>query len=155
MDVFSRDIVQVQPPAVIQTLDDSCWAACLQAWTRADHRLGPWLNEMELVEKYGETPTGGITPEIAYPKFRARWKVWADAYQSSALVRLIEEELPSSHMMCAHYSTAGKWHAVLIWKVTKAGRVYFMDPQQKPPHGLRVEPISYLQHGAIARVSLK
>lgn len=146
------EIKLIQPPTVPQRMPDSCWAACLQSWSRAEPRLGGWLDEMSLVDRYGETNTGGITPAVTYPKFRAQWRMWADAYAGIELERLLTDELPKSHMMCAHYSDAGKWHAVLIWQWTKDGFVHFMDPDGGR---YRKKKLDYFTRGAIARVSLK
>lgn len=60
-------ISRILPPLVAQTLDDSCWAAVLASWSRVDPRI-PALHQADLVRRWGEGATGGITPaaKISY-----------------------------------------------------------------------------------------
>ena len=55
------------PPSVAQTLQDSCWAAVLESWSRIDPRFNPHLSQRSLIHSSGEGDTGGITPVSKIP----------------------------------------------------------------------------------------
>lgn len=118
---------RIQPPLKGQTLADSCWAACLDAWSKADGRFGGFLSEMDLVGQYGQTLTGGITPADIFPKFGDRWRMWSNAYGSGLYEHLVNL-MKDAHVMMSYRMGPGQWHAVLVYKITDYGKVHAMNP---------------------------
>jgi len=113
------------PPWVRQTLEDSCWAAVLEAWSLVDPRL-PTLMQQPLIDHLGEGPTGGITPERKIPPIsRAYGLAWA-AHRSGEAVGYIRRNLPTSHLFVA-YSNGTFLHSVLVYRL-RDNDVSFMDP---------------------------
>lgn len=120
-------VQQIKPPSVPQKLKDSCWAACLQSWSRADIRLG-WLDQMDLVGEYAQTPTGGITPGEVYPKLGSRFGLESDGFRGEAIWGLLQRKLPTTHVMVGFYRGQNQWHALLVYKIGDDDLIYFMDP---------------------------
>lgn len=72
------------PPRVRQTRIDSCWAATLESWSRIDSRL-PSTSEAEMIETYGEGPTGGITPITKIPQIADRFGLYYGGFNGDSL----------------------------------------------------------------------
>lgn len=118
-----------QPPTrVRQTLIDSCWAATLESWSRADSRIST-VSEAEMIAAYGEGETGGITPTTKIPAIANKFGLWADGFNGEALRQYLLNHLPHSYVFCAY--KRGKWaHAVLIYRLSgqHLTHVSYMDP---------------------------
>lgn len=118
-------ISRQRPPRVRQSLEDSCWASVLESWSRADARIAE-QEESSLIERYGEGPTGGITPASKIPLMARSLGLRWGGYASSALHDHLLRFLPSSHIFCA-YRNGQYQHAVLVYGYN--GRILrIMDP---------------------------
>lgn len=118
------------PPVVRQSRVDSCWAAVLESWSRLEPRF-PNQTEAALIERWGEGPTGGITPVTKIPAIAQAFHLTAVQRPVDAmeLVPYIERHLPNSHLFCA-YSVGTMMHAVLIYQFNDAGDISYMDPRR-------------------------
>jgi hypothetical protein len=93
-------IARSMPPVVTQTLENSCWAAVLESWSRIDPRFTRQLSQDLLIDAFGEGDTGGITPI---------------------------SNLPTSHIFCA-YAVRQYMHSLLIYRMSDIGQIRYMDP---------------------------
>ncbi|HOU65674.1 MAG TPA: hypothetical protein PK861_06525 [Thermomonas sp.] len=120
------------PPRVRQTRLDSCWAATIEAWSRADSRI-PLVTEGELIANYGEGATGGITPRDKIPPIAEFFDLFYGGYNGPDLKGYLLKHLPHSHVFCAYRRDLTNWHAVLIYRLsghnpTDLTDVSYMDP---------------------------
>ena len=118
------------PPVVGQTLDDSCWAAVLESWSRIDDRFGQHLSQSRLISTYGEGPTGGITPASKIPLIAMNYNL---VWEMSAFRRLpsyFARYLPTSHIFCAYQTQRQFMHSVLIYRVSDINFARFMEPAE-------------------------
>jgi len=69
------------PGWVRQTLENSCWAAVLESWSRADPRMMR-LRQQSLIATWGEGPTGGITPVTKIPQIAAAYNLQWGGFRS-------------------------------------------------------------------------
>lgn len=121
MSVISRNC----PGWVRQILENSCWAAVLEAWSRADARM-PNLRQRPLIEQWGEGETGGITPVTKIPQISDAYGLRWGGFRSGELTAYLRERLPTSYIFCAY--TVSQWtHSVLIYRL-RDNDVAFMDP---------------------------
>jgi hypothetical protein len=133
------------PPIVAQTLEDSCWAAALESWSRVDPRM-PDRYQAALIDMWGEGDTGGITPVIKIPIISSALGLTygGSAYAPSALVPYLTEHLPTSHVFCA-YTIGDYTHAVIIYRLSDRGNISYMDPNGGYD---RWQPVTWFQaHG--------
>ncbi len=135
MAVISRNC----PGWVRQSLENSCWAAVLESWSRADPRM-PRLRQQSLIQRWGEGATGSITPVTKIPQITAAYGLRYDVLASGQLVPYIRSHLASSYLFCA-YTLPGSWtHAVLVYRIRDRD-VAFMDPD---PGRYRVESLHWM-----------
>ena len=114
------------PPIVRQTLQDSCWAAALESWSRVDPQITD-VRQPALISRWGEGATGGITPAVKIPVIAAAYGLAWGGFPSSQLEGYLRSRLPGSHVFCAY--TRGRFtHAVLIYRLSGGGNVSYMDP---------------------------
>lgn len=114
------------PPIVAQTLVDSCWAAALESWSRVDPRI-PDRQQAQLIQQWGEGPTGGITPASKIPPIAAAMGLRYGAFTAADLVPYLSEHLPHSHIFCA-YTRGSYTHAVIIYRMSDRRNISYMDP---------------------------
>jgi hypothetical protein len=122
---MSRFIGRACPYDVRQTLENSCWAAVLESWSRVDPRL-PRLNHDDLVDRWGEGSTGGITPSRTVPFIAAAFDLRYSGLEGGYLEGYLRLNMPTSHVFCA-YTLPGYTHAVLIYQLGQ-DRLAFFDP---------------------------
>lgn len=119
-------ISRIRPPIVRQTHVDSCWAAALESWSRADPRI-PRQHQEALVTRWGEGATGGITPAIKIPRIAATFGFQFGAFQPTDIVGYLEDHLPHSHIFLAY--TRGRYtHAVIVYRFSDRNNLSYMDP---------------------------
>ncbi|HEX8569733.1 MAG TPA: papain-like cysteine protease family protein [Caulobacteraceae bacterium] len=119
-------ITRRTPPMVEQTLTDSCWAASLQSWSRADGRI-PNQDQQALIARYGEGATGAITPTVKIPQIAASLNLRQGAFRRQDLVPYLQSHLGNSHVFCAY--TVGEFtHAVVIYRLSERDNISYMDP---------------------------
>ncbi len=123
MAVISRTC----PGWVRQTLENSCWAAVLEAWSRADPRIVQ-LRQQPLITRWGEGPTGGITPATKIPRIADSYGLRWGGFRSGELIGYLRSHLASSYIFCA-YSLPGWSHSVLIYRL-RNNDVAIMDPDR-------------------------
>ena len=139
-------ITRRMPPIVAQTLEDSCWAAVLESWSRVDPQI-PDLRQDALVRRWGEGPTGGITPVRKIPAIAETYGLAWGGFPSSALEGYLRQHLPRSHVFCA-YTRGTFTHAVLIYLLSGRRNISYMDPDDGH---YRWRPLSwFLQRGDYA-----
>lgn len=119
-------IYRSRPPRVQQSLGNSCWAAVLESWSNADPRI-PQQQESALIARYGEGPTGGITPGQKIPQLARRFNLQWGGFDGAALDGYLTEHLPNSHVFCA-YRTGAFLHAVLVYGYS-GSNAHVMDPR--------------------------
>ena len=115
-----------QPPRVGQALANSCWAAVLESWSGIDSRI-PRQQEQALITRFGEGPTGGITPGTKIPMIAATLHLQWGGFAGASLSDYLLERLQSSHVFCA-YREGRFMLSVLVYKFDES-RVTFMDPR--------------------------
>lgn len=120
------NITRHLPAIVAQTQLDSCWAAVLESWSRTDSRVGH-QRQADLVRRWGEGPTGGITPATKIPMISNVLGLAWGGFAGPTLGRYLTDHLPRSHVFCA-YTRGAYTHAVLIYRLSERGNVSYMDP---------------------------
>lgn len=115
-----------RPPRIRQSLQDSCWAAVIESWSTVTPRISR-QQESALIGRYGEGPTGGITPAQKIPALARALQLQWGGFEGPALDGYLRAHLGRSHVFCAH--RAGRFqHAVLIYGYD-GNNVHFMDPR--------------------------
>jgi hypothetical protein len=138
------------PGWVRQTLENSCWAAVLESWSRADPRMMR-LRQQSLITTWGEGPTGGITPVTKIPQIAAAYNLQWGGFRSGELTGFLTNHLASSYIFCA-YTIPGWTHAVLIYRL-RDNDVAFMDPDYGR---YRVKSLTWIEnHGPFAVMRLR
>ena len=122
-----------RPPMVRQTLPDSCWAAALESWSRADPRVGGGsLRQQELISRWGEGTTGGITPTAKIPVIASSLGLQTPTGSFRYVTAFLERTLAGSYVFCVYFDAqSGYMHTVLVYGVEN-GRVTAMDPNVGP-----------------------
>ena len=134
------------PPLVAQTLIDSCWAAALESWSRVDPRI-PDRRQEDLIQLWGEGPTGRITPATKIPVIAAAMGLAWGGFRAEDLVSYLQQHLRSSHVFCA-YTRGDYTHAVVIYRISDRGNISYMDPDGGRD---RWHPVSWFtEHGPYA-----
>lgn len=113
------------PGWVRQTLENSCWAAVLEAWSRVDPRM-PTLRQQELISRWGEDDTGSINPERKIPPIARACNLSYEVVEGRRSIRYLSRHLGGSHIFCSY--NVGAWsHSVLIYRLRDED-VSVMDP---------------------------
>ena len=120
------NISRVRPRIVAQTHVDSCWAAVLESWSLVDHRI-PRQHQQQLIHRWGEGGTGGITPLTKIPLIASALGLFWGGFAPDALVGYLENHLHTSHVFCA-YTRGAYTHAILIYRFSDRNNVSYMDP---------------------------
>jgi len=115
-----------EPPIVPQELNDSCWAAAIESWSRVEPRIVR-QSQSTLISRWGEGETGGITPNNKIPIISDALNLQWGGFAGSALGDYLTQHLPSSHVFCA-YSISGFLHSVMIYRFSESRNVSYMDP---------------------------
>ncbi len=127
MPVAILSIMRALPPSVAQTRRDSCWAAVLESWTRVAKHLPP-RGQAELIARWGEGQTGGITPWIKIPLIAADLGLQHGGIAPRDALQYIHRHIGGSYIFCAHAAGAFS-HAQLIYGYDdEAKQVQIMDP---------------------------
>src|SRR5205823_2639440 len=101
---------------VAESLEDSCWAAVLESWSRADPRI-PRSRQGALVARWGEGSAGGITPRTKIPVIAETLGLAWGGFPPDDLVGYVRDHLQHSHLFCAY--TRGRFtHAILIYQLS-------------------------------------
>lgn len=121
------DVVQPPPPRVRQTLENSCWAAVLDSWSRAAH----WPTRLEqaaLIAQWGEGPTGGITPEVKIPAIASAYGLNMPTTRFRWVGNYLREHLAASYIFCVYFDPLTNYmHTVLVFRMGDRD-VHAMDP---------------------------
>ena len=132
------------PPSVVQTLEDSCWAAVLESWSHVDPRFNPQLHQSSLIRTFGEGETGGITPASKIPAIAGNFNLARDTLGASGFLGYLTRYLPTSHIFCS-ITVRQFMHSVLIHSLFDnrdmlgGVRVRYMDPNDGLHHGQSLE----------------
>jgi hypothetical protein len=120
-------IARSMPPVVTQTLENSCWAAVLESWSRIDPRFTRQLSQDLLIDAFGEGDTGGITPISKIPIIAGSYDMRHDPVEARGLGTYLTHYLPTSHIFCA-YAVRQYMHSLLIYRMSDIGQIRYMDP---------------------------
>ena len=120
------NITRRLPPMVAQTLEDSCWAAALESWSRVDPKIRD-VRQQDLIDQYGETDNGGITPVTQIPLIAQDLDLMYGGFEADSLEGYVRQHLPSGHLFCA-YTRGTFTHAVVIYRLSDRRNVSYMDP---------------------------
>ncbi len=115
------------PETVVQSLENSCWAAVLESWSIVEPRIQR-QHEQNLIDRWGEGPTGGITPARKLPTVAAEFGMAYTGLAGGYLENYLRLYLHDSHIFCA-YTLPGFTHAVLIYMLGP-DRLAFFDPHR-------------------------
>jgi len=122
------------PSLVHQTLENSCWAAVLECWSRNDPQMPQGLRQQDLIDRWGEGPTGGITPEIKIPQIARAYGLRLPDGRFRSVVPYLQSHLDTSYLFCASSVPGSAFmHSVLIYRV-RANNVDAMDPDRGRYH---------------------
>jgi hypothetical protein len=128
-------VYRARPIKKKQTLNGSCWAACLESWTHTTKLAN--LTEKGLLKYYGDPKTGFL-----YLSDLATLRTWLETSRDikSDLVSdtvldwvWMEDTLKKSYVMIAYQiidstgTGTNNWHAHLVYG--KDNFIYFMDPR--------------------------
>lgn len=116
-----------QPPRIVQSQPNSCWAAVLESWSRVEPTISV-QQESILIRKWGEGKTCGITPVTKLPQIARVLALVDGGFRGPELAAYLTTHLPRSHVFCA-FPTGVTSHAVLIYRFSENGVVSYMDPQ--------------------------
>jgi hypothetical protein len=122
-------IAKACPGSIRQTENDSCWAAVLEAWGRADP-LGPQVRQANLITRWSDQLRGGISGAEMERLARSLSLQGVFLGMRGRMVRspipTIRAQLPTSYVSCMY--TVGTYsHTVLIYRVRDSD-VSVMDP---------------------------
>jgi hypothetical protein len=133
---FAMNVYRARPVKKKQTLKSSCWAACLESWTRSSTKLAN-LTEKGLLKYYGQPKTGGLGVSDL-----AKLRTWLTTTRSikSDLVAgpylesaWMEEKLEKSYILIG-FQTVDKdgkgtdiWHTLLVYG--QDNFVYYLEPR--------------------------
>lgn len=122
-----------RPHMVRQTHTDSCWAAVLESWSRSDSRVGGGaLRQQALIDRWGEGPTGGITPASKIPLIASAYQLQMPTARFRYVTAFLERTLATSYVFCVYFDgQSGFMHTVLVYSVEN-GNVTAMDPNRGP-----------------------
>lgn len=133
-----------RPPLVRQTAEYSCWAAAMESWSRADHRLlGRTVTQAELIAAWSGRPL----PDIAA---HYNCDILEYAPRSALqLYALLENVLHVSYVWIHWRPIIGGYsHAVVIWHIDRPNTtVSYMDPSE--PRYLSEPAVTLLRYGAV------
>jgi hypothetical protein len=118
------------PPKVRQTMKNSCWAATLESWSRADSRI-PTVTEAQMLHDFNPegSQEGGINGDTVLDSIKQRFGFKSGKFTASQFEENLLEHLPHSHIFCTIRLEAGS-HALLIYRLSgpKLTTVSYMDP---------------------------
>jgi len=135
-------ITRQVPPIVAQTLDDSCWAAALESWSRVDAGIAD-RRQADLIRMWGEGPTGGITPRTKIPVIARAMGLEFGGFEGPLLEEILQDFLPKGHLFCAYQREEDYMHAVIIYRYSDRGNVSYMDPDNGGSD--RWQPLSWFE----------
>ena len=93
---------------------------------------GRCVLQQELITRWGEDPTGGITPATKIPVIAAALGLQTPQAHFRYVTPFLESTLRRSHVFCAYFdSQSGFMHTVLVYRVEN-GRITAMDPNVGP-----------------------
>jgi len=122
-------IAQACPGWVRQTDVDSCWAAALEAWGRADPQ-GPQVQQASLIARWSDQANGGISgtqmERLANSLHLQHAYLPVVGQFRRSPIPAIRAHLPTSYVSCM-YTLPGFCHTVLIYRL-RDHDVSFMDP---------------------------
>jgi len=125
MAVISRPC----PGWVRQTQIDSCWAAVLEAWGRAEP-LAPQVRQSDLIADWSDQPHGGISVgrmESLAGHYRLHcFSPRRRGLMGRSPITTIRNRLSVGYVMCI-YSISGFSHSVLVYRI-RDNDLSVMDP---------------------------
>jgi hypothetical protein len=128
-------VYRARPIKKKQTLRNSCWAACLESWTRTTKLAN--LTEKGLLKYYGESKTGGLG--LTDLTTLRTWLKSTRSIKSEVVADTVldwdwmEEKLKNSYVLIAYQNIdrtgagTNDWHAHLVYG--KDNFVYYMEPK--------------------------
>lgn len=119
-------ITKQRPPTEVQHLKNSCWAAVIESWSRADKNI-PVQLQRSLYRRWGEGPTGGITPKTKIPVIAQALGLQWGGFRSSELCGYITQHLRNSYVFVAYTVSSQYTHAVLVYYLDN-NHIAYMDP---------------------------
>jgi hypothetical protein len=126
------NVYRAHPIKKKQTLDYSCWAACLESWSRTCVKIDN-LSEHALLGYYGNGTNGGLSGAKIEPLrtwLKSTRQIKSDLISSGGLEESwVESKLAHSYIMVAYQidPVKGDWHARLIYG--KDNFLYYMEPR--------------------------
>ena len=130
----SSGIHRKPPPRVRQTSVNSCWAAALESWSRADSRI-PTVTEAQMLHDFNPDGKleGGINGDtvldVISQKFGLQFRICTAVDQ---LQKHLLDHLPHSHIFCTIRLAKNLSHALLIYRLSGPNltTVSFMNPSK-------------------------
>lgn len=121
-----------RPPLNKQNLTNSCWAACIDSFSRATAGV-PTYTESALIQSYGVGTNGGLNlsnlnkVQTELAKHRVKHDLIS---QSNFTPHLIEEKLKMSYLMLMYQTQINStdWHAILVYGIDNW--LIYMDPRK-------------------------
>ena len=100
------------------------------------------LRQAELITRWGESPTGSITPRQKIPMICNAYSLTWGGFRSGEMGRYIQRRLARSHIFVAF--TRGQFtHSVLVYRMRDTQNdVSFMDPDGGQ---YRTRPVAWLE----------
>ncbi len=93
---------------------------------------GRCARQQELITRWQEDPTGGITPATKIPVIAAELGLQRPQAHLRFITSFLESTLRISHVFCAYFdSQSGFMHTVLVYRVEN-GHITAMDPNVGP-----------------------
>lgn len=119
---------RARPPLNRQNLDDSCWAAALDSFSRATAGV-PTLRERDLISKFGTGSTGGLN--LANLE-RLRLALAVHGVRVELIYTLtmpydLDDRLRRSLVVLARQIGPTSWHAWLVYGIDNW--VMYMEPR--------------------------
>ncbi len=122
-------IAKTCPGSIRQTDDDSCWAAVLEAWGRADP-LGPQVRQAPLITRWSDEDYGGISgaqmDRLARSLGLQSIFLGRRGRMGRSPISTIQTNLPTSYVACV-YTVRRFSHTVLVYRL-RDNDVSVMDP---------------------------
>lgn len=121
-----------RPPLNKQNKTCSCWAACIDSFSRATAGV-PTYTETSLIQTYGTGADGGLNVSnlVKVQTELAKHRVKHDLVSQSDLTPYwIEEKLKMSHLMLMYQTQVNStdWHAILVYGIDNW--LIYMDPRK-------------------------
>jgi hypothetical protein len=140
MAVNAERVDRARPPYVHQADLNWCWAATLEAWTRADARWNGVVTQNQwiadpLLQSHLNPTTKALNIRTGIPALALRFHLQVSAYNTgtatgsgSASMSGLRDHLRNSHALAVYQVIPGQAsHVVLIYSIGR-NTVYYMDP---------------------------